>query len=266
MLFISNAFHPDAAYAVPIRVVAVHIHSAAHFRSTRFSAAALPCIAFADRTAASPARIKPLLFHLMSVQSSTVAIPFHSLLFRCPADLLRPLLFPRVSNHRFSAASLFLDPQFPGCAIRCLCRSSARLLISPPLLCQSYLCLCSAPPRLSSAVPIWSMPSSASAGSVRVHAFPPQPWSNPRWSSPRRCRTPRCDAVPQRLLSRRRSSAASPFASLPCLFRANRSYAVSLRLCTLPPHGRGGLFLLPLLQHLIQETALAAVPPLSETP
>lgn len=73
-------------------------------------------------------------------------------------------------------------------------------------------------PSYASAVPIQAVPSSSSAGSVRVHAFPPQPWSNHRWSSPRRCRTPRCDAIPQPIFPRRRSSAASPFASLPCRF------------------------------------------------
>lgn len=216
MLFISNAFHPDAAYAVPIRVVAVHIHSAAHFRSTRFSAAALPCIAFADRTAASPARIKPLLFHLMSVQSSTVAIPFHSLLFRCPADLLRPLLFPRVSNHRFSAASLFLDPQVPGCAIRCLCRSSARLLISPPLLCQSYLCRCSAPPGPD--VQCLCVSGLCNALAMLIPSFP------------FRCRSNQRLAFPCHIMAPRSCSLAIPSVTWLCLRGSDLVYA-QLCLC-----------------------------------
>ena len=131
------------------------------------------------------------------------------------------------------------------------CLGNAHPITSVPLPVRSVLSGAVPFPILAqlssaSAVPIWSMPSSASAGSVRVHAFPPQPWSNPRWSSPRRCRAPRCDAIPQPIFPHRRSSAASPFAPLPCRFLAVQHipllflclavpcYSVAVPFCSVP--------------------------------
>jgi len=49
----------------------------------------------------------------------------------------------------------------------------------------------------------------------------------PRWSSPCRCRSPRCDAIPQRLLARRRSSIAVRFPSI-------RSHAIAAHFSSIP--------------------------------